>query len=141
MMTLSVSNSNSKDIQPYFVTYTLFPVLPWDIFSCSLHLADPQLPGPGGVGGGHHRQPGQPHGVQPHGGCGSHHMWIIYQYHHESLLLCSLCYLWCCKTIHWFHNRFSPTSAFTFKTLLRHYAKQTLTNFHIYLPCLGAYSA
>ena len=44
------------------------------------------------------------------------------------------------QTIHRFHNRFSqrrslrafswlkaPTSAFTFKTLLRHYAKQTLT--------------
>ena len=51
----------------------------------------------------------------------------------------------CCKTIHRFHNRFSKsrrrpllvtrafswlkaaTTAFTFKTLLRHYAKQVLT--------------
>ena len=48
----------------------------------------------------------------------------------------------CCKTIHRFHNRFSQSRrmplpgpsdgwndllAFTFKTLLRHYAKQALT--------------
>ena len=62
-----------------------------------------------------------------------------------AVMFCVTRHMYCCKTIHRFHNRFSqswrrpllatrafswlkaPTSAFTFKTLLRHYAKRALT--------------